>query len=189
MAALRERGWTPVMVRDFLGEPDDTRPNPRYRSAAPMRLWTLAKVEAAEASREFGGRKAEAEARSAAGKARAAEKAQELAERVSSIEVNVPRLPRADLIRRACDSYNAWSQDFRATPGSSPEFLDRICVNYLRHELTDYERALESLYGQVGRADARDIIREKVYNAIADAYPDLAAECRRQELTRSAYPM
>ena len=39
MAGLRERGWSDVMIRDYLGEPDATRPNPRYRSAAPMKLY------------------------------------------------------------------------------------------------------------------------------------------------------
>lgn len=38
--ALRERGWSPAMIRDLLGDADQTRPNPYSRKAAPMRLWS-----------------------------------------------------------------------------------------------------------------------------------------------------
>jgi hypothetical protein len=49
MRHLRERGWTPAMVRDFLGAPDELRRNPVFSSAPPMRLWTLEHVREAEA--------------------------------------------------------------------------------------------------------------------------------------------
>lgn len=185
MTALSERGWTPAMVRTLLGTPDRTRPNPHYRRAAPMRLWALARVAAAEASPGFAARQAKAAARSAASSASAARKKHDLAERISAVEVRVPLLDRDELVWQACESYNSRSRgDLRATPDSDPEFLDRICVNYLRHELTGYEAELDALYGQVGRKEARDIIRAKVYDAIADAYPDLAAECSRQAFAR-----
>ena len=32
--ALKERGWTEGLIRELLGVPDDTRPNPRYRSSS-----------------------------------------------------------------------------------------------------------------------------------------------------------
>ena len=67
MAALRERGWTDAMIRDYLGEPDATRPNPRYRSAAPMKLYLAQRAEAAEASSEWAERKAYGDRRRAAG--------------------------------------------------------------------------------------------------------------------------
>lgn len=52
-AKLRERGWTESMIRDLLGDPDLTVPNPYYRSADPMRLWRLQRVEAAESAPGF----------------------------------------------------------------------------------------------------------------------------------------
>jgi hypothetical protein len=67
---LKERGWTEAMIRDLLGEPDLHVDNPNYKSAAPMRLWRLQKVEAIEALPEFAARKERAERqRTAAGKA------------------------------------------------------------------------------------------------------------------------
>ena len=35
---LKARGWTDALVKQFLGEPDATRPNPHYRKAAPNAL-------------------------------------------------------------------------------------------------------------------------------------------------------
>src|SRR5713226_452392 len=43
---LKERGWT--LVKKFLGSPDATKPNPYSRSAAPMQLYSLARVEVCE---------------------------------------------------------------------------------------------------------------------------------------------
>ena len=58
MADLRERGWTDAMIGEYLGEPDATRPNPRYWNAAPMKLYLPERVEAAEANPEWPERKA-----------------------------------------------------------------------------------------------------------------------------------
>lgn len=63
---LKERGWTEAMIRDLLGDPDLTADNPHYKSAAPMRLWRLQKVEAAEAAPEFAARRDRAERQCAA---------------------------------------------------------------------------------------------------------------------------
>jgi hypothetical protein len=58
MTELRERGWTDAMIGEYLGEPDTTRPNPRYWNAAPMKLYLPERVEAAEANPEWPERKA-----------------------------------------------------------------------------------------------------------------------------------
>jgi hypothetical protein len=47
---LKARGWTETLIRQYLGAPDSSCPNPYYRSAAPMRLYARARVEAVEAS-------------------------------------------------------------------------------------------------------------------------------------------
>lgn len=72
-AGLRERGWTEAMIRDVLGKPDRYVDNPHYKSAAPMRLWRLQRVEAIEATPEFAGRKERAD-RQCAAAGRGAEK-------------------------------------------------------------------------------------------------------------------
>jgi hypothetical protein len=71
IAGLRERGWTDAMIREYLGKPDATRPNPRYRSAAPMKLYLAERAKAAEASPEWVERKTREARRRAAGVAAA----------------------------------------------------------------------------------------------------------------------
>jgi hypothetical protein len=53
-------------------------------------------------------------------------------------------------------------------------------VNYLRHECSVYDDRLAALYRRVGKDEATGLIREKVYEAIADAYPELRRECDDQ---------
>ena len=73
-----------------------------------------------------------------------------------------------------------------ATPESRPDFLRRITVNMLRHRYSSYERRLEDVYGKVGVREAYAVINQKVYDAIAVAYPALAEECRAQLVRKMA---
>lgn len=50
---LKKRGWTDSLIKRFLPEPDEIRPNPKYRSAAPMILYLAARVAAIEADCDF----------------------------------------------------------------------------------------------------------------------------------------
>ena len=63
---LKERGWTEAMIRDLLGDPDLMVDNPHYKSASPMRLWRVHRVEAAEADPGFVAERERAERRCAA---------------------------------------------------------------------------------------------------------------------------
>ena len=63
---LKERGWTEVMIRALLGDPDLYADNPNYKSAAPMRLWRLQRAEAIEGTPEFAAARERAERQCAA---------------------------------------------------------------------------------------------------------------------------
>lgn len=199
MPRLKERGWTEAMVRDLLGEPDELRPNPVHRSAAPMRLWSAERVADIEAGEEFAARLARGKTRSAASVAGAERRREQLLAEIESITVTVPAMDDRTLAREAINNRNAEGAFYAdgslrkgfesANPDApdlvDPEHLDRWKVNYLRHALTDYEHELSVVAGKVGVRDAKDLIREKVYDAIADQYPELAAECSRQYYKRS----
>jgi hypothetical protein len=182
MAGLRERGWSDVMIRDYLGEPDATRPNPRYRSAAPMKLYLAERAEVAEASPEWAARKALAARRRAAGVAAADRKRAEteaLARQLAADLLASLVFP-ADPQQAAIESFNKWHSgdctcpgwykvgfcDKRADASDSPEFLHRITVNYARHRLTGYDRASNRLVGRIGHQDAHEILRAEVNAAI-----------------------
>src|SRR3989441_4198659 len=71
-----------------------------------------------------------------------------------------------------------------ASHKSDAAFLTRIAVNFIRHELTEYDHALADVAGKTGITKAVDGIRQKVYSAIAAAYPVFSLECQRQCVAR-----
>lgn len=191
---LKERGWTDTLVKQFLKEPDATKPNPFYRKAAPMQLYSPSRVLEAEGQEEWQQAKARAARRSEAGKAVAARKAAVLVERAEQMRITVHRLPTETVIEQAIASYNAhnWEIAWRhgdawepATERSDPDFLERITVNYIRHHLTSYDSHLEQVVGQIGVHQAGKVIRRRIYDEIAKEYPEYAAECQRQMQARS----
>jgi len=182
-----DRKWTDGLIRDFLGEPDAERPNFHYRTGPLQQLYLKSRVESIEATDEFQLAFAKLEKRRASARTVARRIAKERRERAlneaRSFDFCVPKLDTAKLIEEACRHYNDRSFGERlATPDSSPEFLDRISVNYLRHECTAYDEILDMFKGVVGGAEAKIEARNVVLSQIADTYPDLNFECYRQQL-------
>lgn len=177
-ADLMARHWTKTMIRDLLPIPEARRPNPRYQNASPMKLYALERVAEIEATDAFKQMSAKAARRRVAAKKSAASQREQLLKKIETITVQLPILSSDDLIGRACHSYRSL-HDGRS-PGSDQAFIDRICVNYLRHECSTYEQELAKIFGKTGVADAKSLIRTKVYDAIAEAYPKLSRECDRQ---------
>jgi hypothetical protein len=191
LAALRARGWTPSMVRDLLGEPDAQGRSPFYGEAAPTRMFAIGRVEAAEGTEEFARALATAARRSAAAREAAARRRRAVLERIATEPVEVPRMTRSELSEEAVrhrnrrDRERAWDHpDHVPRPAvvatTDPETLTRWQVDYLRHRLTRYDALLDGLYGGAGRTEAAQLLRARIHDAIARAYPELAAECRRQ---------
>jgi hypothetical protein len=59
-------------------------------------------------------------------------------------------------------------------------------VNFVRHNLTAYDHSLAATAGKIGVHAAVAILRQRVYQAITAAYPDLADECQRQLAERQS---
>src|SRR4051794_11067818 len=95
-----------------------------------------------------------------------------LLRQVAEMQVRVRAQPIARVRRLAVDAYNDRLIDterFEAEPASEtsdPAFLERITVNFIRHELTAYDQELETVAGRVGVQDAVQAIRRKVFAAI-----------------------
>lgn len=193
---LTERGWTPAAIRRFLGDPDRTAPNPVYRSAAPMRLFSLGRAAAVEGTEQWQQWREKAVVRSARSKAIAQAKRAALMAEVAALNIRVPVLNIDALAELAVKHRNRVNREWAETRGYDPDpatadsvdaaTLHRWMVNYLRHGRTNYDAALNDLYARVGRDAATEAIRDRVYGAIADAYPDLADEARRQVAERKA---
>ena len=184
LSKLKERGWTTALVKRFLGEPDELRANPHFRSGPKMKLYNRQRVDEVEASEEYRDAQESRRGRQAAVQKSLDTKRRQIEEYVARVKIEVPELSEDELIRRACDNYNYHSSGNNenwASPTSDREFLDRICVNYLRHCLTKYETHLAEIAGKVGVRNAYLEIKTKVLEAIGETYDWLWVECSRQE--------
>lgn len=102
-------------------------------------------------------------------------------DRLARMTIAIPRLTRFDLEAQA-------ERDTNRRSGLDgvihPNQLERICVNYIRHQLTNYDGLMNSARRQ-GARDAYLLISKKVFDAIGEAYPWLASECAAQYAERS----
>ena len=170
---LLERGWTSKSIEMFLGEPDERRQNPMYRSAAPMCLYDEKRVTRVEKSVKYKKHLASSQGARDAAKKAVETKRQKLLAWAREWE---PKLttPKEEVLEAAVKAYNMYPRNSGgASLDSDPLFLQRITMNYLRHECTDYEEALDHIKGKVGSSDAydevRSIIDSKLEPILADA--------------------
>ncbi|MDD2741263.1 MAG: hypothetical protein PHV02_03260 [Rhodocyclaceae bacterium] len=179
-AILERTGWTKTLLLKLLGEPD-LRKKIHGRTQLAC-LYREVRVLEAEGSAAFAAAQDGIQKRKAAGKKAVETKIEKLMLAVAEMRVTVQHVGIDKVRRDAIRSYNDWHWDscMPASLKSEPEFLDRITVNYIRHELTDYDYALEEVAGKVGVQIAIDTIRDKIYASIANAYPVLAQECKKQ---------
>jgi hypothetical protein len=150
-----------------------------------MRLYALNRVEAAEATEEFRNAQLKTWGGSPGAKSAVATKRTALMERIANMTVEVALVD--NITERAIKSYNSWNYEKQiyielepASLDSDPSFLQRITVNYIRHELTRYDESLEEAAGKVGAHEARVAIKRKVLDAIASntRHCALSAECK-----------
>ncbi|MFJ9377519.1 hypothetical protein [Streptomyces sp. NPDC101455] len=184
VAGLRARGWTAGMVRQLLGEPDLLRVNPHFRAAPGIRLYCVARVEAAERSEEFRAVAAAAARRSAAARVAARRRRREVLARIAAEPIDVPRLAPQKLAALAVehrdrrDGERAYEQ--LVPPPEGVAALDRWKIDYLLHRLARHDELLNGLHGGAGRVAAEELLRRRIYAAITEAYPLLAQECERR---------
>ena len=187
-SSLKSRGWSDSLIQKLLPEPCK-RPNPYYRSAAPMRLWPEAVVLEIEKSVIFQCHKKTHDKLSRSLKKTNEKKRQKLREWAETIPIKIPLIFADDLRKRTVEDKQRW-HDYLAIergvvkdPACNADDLTiaRWQVNYLRHHhASNYERDLELLYGQVGKDQAYHILKKRILTKIADVYPRLAGECQRQ---------
>jgi len=186
---LREHGWTDAAIKRFLGEPDKRVPNPHYKSGPEMKLYAVARVLEIEKAPAWQEWLAASASRKRGAQTAVETKRVKLIEYAEAMRITVPEMPRDKVTALACRHYNMRSRDddMPADKNSDEAFLERISVNYLRHQMSSYERQLMAVYGKVGVEEGVRIIRRKVYAAIAAAYPYFDGECKRQKEYRESF--
>ncbi|MFA5445678.1 MAG: hypothetical protein WC262_11975 [Bacteroidales bacterium] len=188
-AGLKARGWTEKAIATFLGDCDQEAKNPVFRSAAPAKLYLTSRVEAAEQSDAYRAFVAGNAGRRTGARKAVTTKRDRLMQDLAGWQIVLRPKPYKTVLDAAIRAYNRFHEDLYYDRGhnyepasreSSPEFLERITVNHLRHRLTNYDTRLEVLFGRVGKQEAYQVLNEKIYAKIAEGYPMLADECARQ---------
>lgn len=184
----KRQGWSLALIKKLLGEPDEIKHNFIY--GGELYLYHMERILQVEQTDEFKNAQESLLKRKTSAKKVAQRKTDELIEQVNNMVINVRFLENKVLQKRAIKSYNEWNlqksydrghYDFdTCDENSNPEFLERITVNYIRHNLTDYDYALYETIGKVGRKDAILLITKKIFDAIATVYPRYSDECARQ---------
>ena len=182
---LKERGWTESVIRKHLGEPDALKNMPYFKKTGKMQLYKLTRVIEMEQNETVMEDLKKARKRSELAKKRASKLSEKLKEYIMKLEITVPLMPEKTLIENACSHYNSlWADrgkdDKHASPSDDEVFLNRIAVNYLRHELTIYEDELVRMFGKIGAVEGRPLLKERILDLIGDSYPFLANECDNQ---------
>lgn len=103
---------------------------------------------------------------------------------IDQIEIRIADDP--NIQNHAIASYNDFHEEMGhydyepARKTSDFHFLERITVNYARHNLTRYDSLIDQLYRKVGKQEAYRLLKRRTLEAIARRYPSLDEECRRQ---------
>ena len=185
ISQIKMRGWTDSIIKKLLGPHDLEKENPIYKYAKPMKLYLEERVLKTEETEEFKVLKEKSKTRSEAGKKVQDKKRQDFFNYIRNLNIHIPEYDYEHLVELACDSYNdfqkfkAWrrgdyySFDEPATSQSDEKFIARICMNYLRHNCTRYDKELEKMFGKTGRAEGHDIIQNRINQEICRIYPEI----------------
>ena len=176
---LKLRGFTEFSIKRFLKEPDKIIED-SYRK---YYLYDLKRVIEVENNEEFkvwfykNKNKREILKQK---KTEYNEKQKEInLDIVKSFKVNINLLKENVLKDRAIEHYMV-RNEFASVDTSNKSFIDRLCVNYLRHCCTSYERNLYKIFGKIGKNELYRIIKINTLNEISLKYPYLEEEVKNQ---------
>jgi len=182
MSTVKGRGWTNGLIKKFYPICYKTVPNPKYKRASPMKLYCLARIKKIEKSVKFIKEMELTKKRKESSKKSIQTKIENLRKYLDLLQVdNIPVVKKNELIKLSCENYNNFRE--RLDPANSKSdwsFLQRICVNYLRHCMSEYEELLYEMSGKTGFQEGYDVVNKKIFEKISDAYPWLKEECEKQ---------
>lgn len=198
-SAIMRLGFTKKMIETLLPEPAKREKNPYYRNAAPIKLWYEDDIRAIMESPEYQECVEKSANRKAGAKKAVATKINKCRTIMNDIAdlISVEVVPNDKLIDDAIAAKNAWYAQMSSyylcdcgyADKSNPEYVARIVVNYVRHNLTTYDKSLYELplRGTPSRRDIYVEFFDIVLDKIAAAYPQYADECERQKQRKQNY--
>lgn len=189
-STLKIRGWTDKAIELFLKQHDKEGRNPYYSSASPVKLYLITRVEDAEKTKVFKEFQEKSKKRKEGSKQAVVTKKENMYSYINNINIDIEKEDYNTILKEAINSYNDFKQEIvwdnvdfefqKASINSEKSFLKRILVNYIRHQLTNYDIEIETIFGKVGKSEAYKILNKKIYTKIAEIYPPLKEECNKQ---------
>lgn len=181
-STVLDMGFTKSMIEILLPVPV-LKPNPRYRSSAPMKLYRIEDVSAAMETEAYRVASEKAEARRSSAEKAVETKRQKGEALIDTIveELVVERIDIKELERivlREKEERAAERGDYLHR--LDDETVARWMVNYVRHNLCQYDDGLMALVGKVGKDALYVRLKEGTLRKIAQVYPELKDECMRQ---------
>jgi len=182
------RKWTDRLIKKYMPVPDEIRNNPHYGRASAMKLYKISRVESIEKNEQFLIDFQKTILRRKSSLKMVETKKDNLFIQISELPISVEIIPRNELITLVIDAYNDrnYYKDYLTLRDLDQSTLERLTVNYIRHNLTEYEDHLYTIGDQVGKKEGARLLKEITHNCIGESYPDLTRECALQ-LRRKFY--
>ena len=183
VCSVSNRGWTPAMIRDWLGDPnasleerDAGRKTAPYRTVNERQLYWEDRVIAAESSDAFRERLALAGKRRTQAQKAAAGRAENLRKWARTVDIEWQNPPR-DTERALETGLHHWQRRSRHSRSdgkdADSDTRKRWARNYIRHRCMKYEALLDETSTKPGVREAYAIIRDRCDEMIDERYPEL----------------
>ena len=182
------RKWTERLIKKYMPVPDEIRNNPHYGRASEMKLYKISRVESIEKNEHFLIDFQKTILRRKSSAKMVETKKDNLLIQISEFPISVEIIPRYELVPLVIDDYNNrnYYKDYLTLRDLDQSTLERLTVNYIRHQLTEYEYHLYTIGDQVGKKEGARLLKEITNNCISESYPDLIRDCALQ-LRRKFY--
>ena len=176
------RKWTERLIKKYMPVPDEIRNNPHYGRASEMKLYKISRVESIEKNEQFLIDFQKTILRRKSSLKMVETKKDNLLIEISELPISVEFIPRNELDPLVIDDYNDrnYYKDYLTLRDLDQSTLERLTVNYIRHQLTSYDQCLGLIFSKVGKKEGYRLLIERIYNCISESYPELTRECTLQ---------
>ena len=182
---LSKMGFTKKLIEEHLHEPL-LKDNPHYRMGPKMKLYLAKDVEKFMKTDIFlnyqESRKNRVNAPIKNASKRREENYRYIDDEIS--QITVKRVPLDELERLTIEAKVDWllwtRDDFYGFDDLSDETLARWMINYIRHNLTNYDEILDNIKGKFGVEEAYIKYKKILMLKIKEVYPELFIETKEQ---------
>lgn len=189
---LLKRGWNEKSIDELLPYPKLV-PNPHYKCASPMQLWDIKVVKQKEKTKKFKEYAEKKAKRSQASKKAVETKKQKTMELLPTMSLEIERVDLDTLRNWTLNEKWQWYQYTEqyeradSVDCADEETILRWELNFIRHNLTNYDDELQKIFGKIGKDNVYWLYRDELMSKIFETYPEL--EKRIEELEQNKIPI